>query len=1011
MSVRCPSPTWRSSRDALLRLVPQVRSATPAGYRASSVANPKLRAVLQEVDVTAQAMLDDLVRALGYRDSRGYVDETVDPGVRGMVWNDLREKCGVDAAFFKGAVPVVAFVAAGSRDNAMQAHQRLWNYGRVPVLIATTSDGVLALSCNTARTPGSPQAALLAEAHNGQPLATVLADFTRYSVESGKLARNRGKELDTQNRVDNLLLRSLRAVRSRLLAAGVYETEIEPLLGRSIFVRYLEDRHILQPQDLRELGQPESFEVALARGWSAVSSLFAAMSDHFNGDVFRRDVLTRPLPDEAMQVLWEFFRGADPTTGQVPLWGFDFAIIPPELISSIYEQLLAPKQKADAAYYTPRRIVDLVLDELLPSFSGSSMPTVLDPACGSGIFLTETFRRLVHRRRMTITPIAPKYDELSNMLVESIFGIDRNADAIGVTAFSLYLALLEHVDPRTIWRTVKLPNLVGTNLIVSDFFETNSLSGRMFDVITGNPPWKSALTPAARNYLKNSQRETPDQQIAVPFIWKASEMLNPGGVAGLVLPSKTVLHNRANPADRFRLALFRELDVQTVIDLSPLRKELFGAASPAVVVVFGADAESAGEELLHVSPRRTPVSKIIDGIAIPQQNIQRIPRSRAQTDPSIWKTLLWGGPQDVELISHLRRTFETLDTHAATQGWQMGAGYQMAKNGDENDSSHLHDLPTLATKSLVSMTAPDRGSLGTPVTAPIMHRPRERAIYLAPHVLMRKGFGKTPMAAFVPYDATFTDGLFALAGPDEDTSKLRAVSAVLSSSVATYWYLMTSSSWGVEREQLHQREWLSLPMPKLSSQVEGKLSDLVESAGGGDWRDALNQLVEQEVYKLTDDERQLITDALTIRLSEVQDGPKANAYEEPDNIAFAAYTKALKRSMDALELGEWSVRLSEASEGFARVTCEHKEFDGEPVSNSRFTVDTLLRDNSAILDEALSSATIVEPQAVILDGNAVHVVKPNRRTSWMVSSAAIDAADVFDALLRSEHAHVRDGSA
>jgi CxxC motif-containing protein (DUF1111 family) len=64
-----------------------------------------------------------------------------------------------------------------------------------------------------------------------------------------------------------------------------------------------------------------------------------------------------------------------------------------------------------------------------------------------------------------------------------------------------------------------------------------------------------------------------------------------------------------------------------------------------------------------------------------------------------------------------------------------------------------------------------------------------------------------------------------------------------------------------------------------------------------------------------------------------------------------------------------------------------------------------------VLDESLSSATIVEPQAVILDNERVHIVKPNRRTNWMVSDASTDASDVFDALLRSQHAHVRDGRA
>lgn len=229
----------------------------------------------------------------------------------------------------------------------------------------------------------------------------------------------------------------------------------------------------------------------------------------------------------------------------------------------------------------------------------------------------------MHQRKAQ-TKSKPDYAELSTLLIESIFGIDRSADAIGVTAFGLYLALLEHVDPRTIWREVRLPDLVGKNLVVSDAFEVNALSDRRFDMIVGNPPWQSVLSPAASNYMKVQRRQAPDRQIAAAFVWKSSDMLRSGGIVGLVLPAKTFLHNRGSSADRFRLEFFRELNVQTVIDLSPLRKELFGATSPAAVVIFGVGTESALEQMLHVSPRRTPISGIIDGIAIPQQNIQII---------------------------------------------------------------------------------------------------------------------------------------------------------------------------------------------------------------------------------------------------------------------------------------------------------------------------------------------------------------------------------------------------
>ncbi len=960
--------------------------------------------------MSTQERLDELTHELGYRGSRGYLDgadagevHSADP--RGLIWNDLQEKCGVTAAYFKGAIPVVAFIAAETRDDAMLAHRRLWNYGRVPILIATTENEVLAFSCNTAQTPTSPYAAVLAETSNKRDATAVLADFTRFSVESGQLARHRSKYMSTHSRVDQDLLRNLRVLRLRLLEAGVHDREIEPLLGRSIFVKYLEDRKILLPEDLRELGQPESLVATLAGGWEAVAAFFAAMSEHFSGDVFQRDVLTRPIPSEALVVLAHFFEGADLETGQASLWPYNFAIIPAELISSIYEQLLADQQKANAAYYTPRRVVDLVLDELLPMVNHENHEvTVLDPACGSGIFLTEAFRRLVHRSRAESRSI-PGYQELSRLLVTSIFGIDRSADAVGVTAFGLYLALLEHVDPRTVWRDVRLPSLVGTNLIVSDFFETNPLTPKKFDVIVGNPPWQSTLSIAARRYLKTGNHRAPDRQVASAFVWKTAEMLSAGGKVGLVLPSKTVLHNRGGTADRFRLDFFSKLDVQTLLDLSPLRRELFGATSPAVIAIYGSEPREASADLLHVSPRRTPIAEIIDGIAIPQQNIQRMSQARARVDPGIWKVLLWGGPDDLAFVDHLGATFQSLSQLAKSRGWQTGAGFQKVKKGDRNDASHLHNLPQIETSSLSSMHAPSE--LLPPVTEPFLHRPRDPRIYRAPHLLMRKGFAHTPEAAFVPYDATFTDGLFAISADVDEEDLLRALSALLASSLARYWYLMTSSSWGVEREQLHYREWMSLPVPDLNStDIESlvRILDLVATgAPESEWRTTLDRIVE-DAYSLTHAERQLISDALTIRLSELQFGSQSDSYGPPNDTEFGAYLDAFSRSINALELGRWSVTLSEASNGFARVTCTNLDLNVSADPSHIFGLENLLGPETDLLDEWLSSASIVEPQAIILDGDRVHLVKPHRRSCWMTSSAPRDAADVFESLLRHDSA-------
>ena len=91
---------------------------------------------------------------------------------------------------------------------------------------------------------------------------------------------------------------------------------------------------------------------------------------------------------------------------------YDFEIIPVELISSIYENFIGnikeneklnlSKQKDIKAYYTPSYLVDYVLSQTVTPFLENKTKKdtdckVLDPACGSGIFLVETIRKIVEK--------------------------------------------------------------------------------------------------------------------------------------------------------------------------------------------------------------------------------------------------------------------------------------------------------------------------------------------------------------------------------------------------------------------------------------------------------------------------------------------------------------------------------------------------------------------------------------------------------------------------------------
>ncbi|MGG2309848.1 N-6 DNA methylase, partial [Salmonella enterica] len=73
------------------------------------------------------------------------------------------------------------------------------------------------------------------------------------------------------------------------------------------------------------------------------------------------------------------------------LFDFKFNVIPVEFISYIYEVFLNEQQKKNGIYYTPKKLAQLIVDDVIFE---SQTGTVLDPSCGSGMFLIVAFQRL-----------------------------------------------------------------------------------------------------------------------------------------------------------------------------------------------------------------------------------------------------------------------------------------------------------------------------------------------------------------------------------------------------------------------------------------------------------------------------------------------------------------------------------------------------------------------------------------------------------------------------------------
>lgn len=280
-----------------------------------------------------------------------------------------------------------------------------------------------------------------------------------------------------------------------------------------------------------------------------------------------------------------------------------------------------------------------------------------------------------------------------------------------------------------------------------------------------------------------------------------------------------------------------------------------------------------------------------------------------------------------------------------------------------------------------------------------MHRPRALDLYLAPHILMKRGFVTFPESAFLSNDATFTHAFLAIAGPAQDNAELRVVAGLLSSSIARYWYFMTASSWGVEREEILAQDWLTLPVPDFNKTQRSAILRVVADAADGlpddEWQPRLDAAV-ADAYGLTDLEQQLVVEGLEVKLSEFCDGPTSRAYQPPPDLE--SYIATLQRRLNAIEVGVWTVRQVQGKvpEGFLAVWCVHSD---APEDQPEPDLTELAPFGDAVDLAPERRATLIEPIAVILYGYTVSIVKPNQLRCWTPTVAHEDAAEILSALL------------
>ena len=396
---------------------------------------------------------------------------------------------------------------------------------------------------------------------------------------------------------------------------SIYELNyaVQKLLDRLIFLRICEDRGIEHYGQLQTKAEAGDVYMHLLNHFRLAESKYDSGIFDFDSDGITPGLT---IDDKVLKTIIQAL--------YYPKSPYEFSVLGVEILGNVYEQFLGkvirltaghqakvetkPEvKKAGGVYYTPQYIVEYIVENTVGKLIAGKTPEeiahikILDPACGSGSFLIGAYTYLLRYHLDWYTSNKPKKHkeavfqvkenewylttaEKKRILLNNIFGVDIDSQAVEVTKLSLLLKVLEHESRESIDQQAKLglegvlPNLednikCGNSLIGPEYYDwgqqgtlfneeemrrvnvfdwdddKKGFGGIMrkggFDCVVGNPPYVRIQTmkewaPTEVEFYKGhyTAASKGNYDIYVVFVERALELLNVRGLIGYILPHK-----------------------------------------------------------------------------------------------------------------------------------------------------------------------------------------------------------------------------------------------------------------------------------------------------------------------------------------------------------------------------------------------------------------------------------------------------------------------------------------
>lgn len=335
---------------------------------------------------------------------------------------------------------------------------------------------------------------------------------------------------------------------------------VQQIIDRIIFLRIAESRGVEPYESLLSCTNSGNY-------YKNIFQLFLEADDKYNSGLFdfKKDQLSKHLQIDnkvVRNIIEELY---------YPKSEYEFAYIPIEILGTAYEQFLGKTitmdkahrakieekpevRKAGGVYYTPQYVVDYIVENTIGNLTNGKTPQevsklkIVDPACGSGSFLIGAYQYLLNwhlnyytnniaeaKKVKALTDTGTLTNQFKKqILLNNIYGVDIDTNAVEVTKLSLLLKCMEGETEASINQQMRLfkdrilPTLdenikSGNSLIDTNFYDSQLDFGEEKKIKPFN--WENAFPQVFNRKLPDNNPDFKRQFTKVKNLYEDAEKL------------------------------------------------------------------------------------------------------------------------------------------------------------------------------------------------------------------------------------------------------------------------------------------------------------------------------------------------------------------------------------------------------------------------------------------------------------------------------------------------------